>query len=90
MSEVTPVAVGDVVRVVDETYGEHNALVTCVHGSGPAAWTTFTPCINVLFLSNDENKGDSYGRQTERLSSLQHKSQVNMPGRTPGRYWENV
>lgn len=83
---VSKVVVGNPVRVVDETYGEHIGLVTCVHGTFTS---TFVPCINVVYVSGDPDKRDPYGRQIERLSSLQHYSAVsNMP--RPGRYWTNT
>lgn len=88
--DVKPVAVGDVVHVVNENYESHAALVTCVHGEFPEVTEgSYIPCINVVYLSSDIGKNDPYGRQMERMSSLQHYSQVQgMP--RPGRYWENV
>jgi hypothetical protein len=85
--EVTPVVVGSPVRVVDEQYNEHTGLVTCVHGQFSEG---FTPCINVVYVSGDKTKTDPYGRQVERMSSLQHYLQGpnNMP--RPGRYWTNT
>ncbi len=85
--EATPVAAGEPVRIVDEQYGEHVGLVTCVHGSFGG---TFVPCINVVYVSSDPAKRDPYGAQLERLSSLQHRSQgpASMP--RPGRYWINM
>ncbi len=87
---VRPVAVGDPVRVVGENYAEHIALVTAVHGkfSEPAD-AGYVPCINVIFVSADEAKNDPYGRQTERLSSLQHYGQGPNGMPKPGRYWVN-
>lgn len=81
---VKAVVVGDPVRVVTETYEEVIGLVTAIHGSFDSS---YVPCINVLYVSQDESKLDSYGRQIERLSSLQHVSQsVGMT--RPGRYYE--
>jgi hypothetical protein len=90
---VTPVGVGDVVRIVDEHYVEHVGLVTTVHGEFGKEYTpgvTWVPCINAVYVSKDASKRDPYGNQLERLSSLQHLSQGpnNMP--KPGRYWENL
>lgn len=84
--KITPVSPGDPVRIVDEKYGEHIGLVTCVHGR----FEDFVPCLNVVYVSGDPDKKDPYGQQIERMSSLQHLSQgpANMP--RPGRYWLNV
>lgn len=49
---------------------------------------TVPPCINAVFVSADAAKHDPYGRQVERLSSLQHESQVQSMPR-PGRFWRN-
>lgn len=84
--EITPVAVGDPVKVVDEQYGEHIGLVTCVHGR----FGDFVPCINVVYVTSDETKRDPYGAQVERMSSLQHLSQGPRHMPRPGRYWLNV
>lgn len=86
-AKVQPVAEGDPVKIVDEVYGEHTALVTTVHGQFSE---TFPPCINVVYVTSDPAKRDPYGAQVERMSSLQHYSQgpANMP--RPGRYWLNV
>lgn len=57
--------VGDRVIYHDPTGIQHEALVT-------AAWSS--TCINVVFVSQDPDKRDSYGRQIERQTSLSHKS----------------
>lgn len=85
--EVTPVQIGDVVKVVDEVRVEHSALVCAVHGEFGG---TYVPCINVVYLATEENKRDPWGRQVERLSSLQHLSQGPNGMPTPGRYWVNL
>lgn len=87
MSDVTPVVIGDSVKVVDEDYKEHIGLVTCVHGNFDGA---FIPCINVVYVSGEESKKDPFGRQLERMSSLQHLVQGPSQMPRPGRYWENV
>lgn len=84
---VSAVKPGDVVKVVDERYVEHRGLVTVVHGNFDGA---YVPCINVVYVSQDETKTDGYGRQVERLSSLQHLSQGPNGMPRPGRYWENL
>ena len=83
--EVTKVAPGDVVDVVDEQYQPHIGLVTAVHGQHS---TTHPPLINVVYVSGDEGKTDPYGRQVERLSSLNHYRTIRSMDR-PGRYWVN-
>lgn len=94
--EVTPVAVGDPVVVVDETYGEHIGLVTCVHGQFNSdtvlahTGRPYVPCINVVYVSKDPAKRDPYGAQVERLSSLQHFGEGPSQMPRPGRYWKNL
>lgn len=84
--EVTPVKVGDHVIVVNETYEEHHALVTAVHGSN---WELYTPLINCVYVASDPSKHDPYGQQLERLSSCSHYNNTHgMPKR--GRYWRNA
>lgn len=67
--------VGDVVTYCDEKGVEHNALVTIVHGN------TAQSCINLVYLSSDETKRDSWGRQIEHASSVQKKSEFTAHGR---------
>ena len=70
--------IGEVVSYADE-YGEKvNALVTAVHGSGDS------PSINLVFVTEDEAKVDSYGRQIDRATSVVHHSNQA----AHGRYWE--
>lgn len=71
------VKIGQGVKVVDEVGVLHDGLVTNVWGEGPHT------VANVLFLSSDTNKSDSYGRQPERLSSCSHRDS----GSAHGRYW---
>lgn len=85
--EVTPVAAGDPVRIVDEQYGEHVGLVTAVHGNFGGS---YVPCINVVYVTNDPAKRDPYGAQVERMSSLQHISQGPAQMPRPGRYWTSM
>lgn len=97
---VVAVEVGDVVKVVDERYLSHDALVTAVHGSFykfdqetrkfTDERSSFIPCINVAYVSADRSKHDPYGQQLERLSSLQHYSQGPSLMPKPGRYWVGV
>lgn len=76
MSEVSmnaEVKVGDAVIFVDPIRNEHNAVVTAV-------WSP--DCINVVFVSTDESKTDSYGRQIERETSVSRHSDTNCFGRS--------
>lgn len=45
-----------------------------------------TPSINVVIISNDENKHDSYGRQIERHISVVHISNQY----AHGNYWKEL
>lgn len=73
--------VGQHVVYVDPVARQHDAVITAVWGP---------TCINVVFVSNDESKTDSYGRQIERQTSLSHRSVTPahgqyfmLPGDTP-------
>ena len=72
------VKVGDPVRFVDSKGVEFDALVQHV-------WTE--TCINLVFVSGDENRKDNYGRQVEHVTSLQ--SREVMKG-VPGFYWYEI
>jgi hypothetical protein len=83
------VKVGDAVQVVDENGIEHTGLVTAnwQNMAGEATYDETQPvyiALNVVFVSADSTKTDSYGRQTEHLSSCMHRS---VAGTCPGRYW---
>ncbi len=70
--------------IYHDPYGRpHDALITDVH-SGPAWSFDHSPCVNLLWVSGDENKRDGYGRQTERQSSVTHGK---MPGHAHGNYY---
>jgi hypothetical protein len=43
-----------------------------------------------MYVSADDGKRDPYGRQAERMSSLQHYSQGPNGMPKPGRYWTNL
>ena len=68
---------GELVIWHDAEGKAHDALVTCV-------WSD--TCINVVFVSDDNNKTDNYGRQLERATSCQH---VSLAG-AYGYYWRRV
>jgi hypothetical protein len=78
MQEDGTVEVGDVVTYVDEVGDKHNALVLIVHGGTP------TSAINVVYVSKDETKRDSYGRQIEHASSVSRDGEYTASG---GRYY---
>jgi plastocyanin len=69
------VHVGDSVLWCDANGRDHNALVQCVHSQA---------CINLVFLSGDKARTDSYGRQIEHATSCQH---VSGAGVVHGYYW---
>lgn len=52
--------IGDCVIYTDEHRVDHKALVTDVHGEA---------CVNLVYVTSDKSKYDSYGRQIERRSS---------------------
>lgn len=56
---------GERVIYIDEFRKQHNALVTEPHGG---------TCCNLVYVSSDEKKHDTYGRQIERDCSCVHIS----------------
>lgn len=66
------VKVGDVVTYVNEKGLPMNALVQCVHNPD---------YINVVVVSDDAAKEDSYGRQVEHATSVGRKAEFNKAGR---------
>jgi hypothetical protein len=62
---------GDTVIFHDPIGTPHPALVTAVWGP---------TCINVVFVSGDDQKRDSYGRQIERATSIPHKDSTSVHG----------
>lgn len=75
------VKIGDSVTFVDTHGREHSALITVVHGSGYGPENQ--PAVNLLYVSDDENQKDQYGRQIIRSSSVCHKSNQG----ASGYYW---
>lgn len=71
MTDERKVEVGSVVVWHDSTGNPHNAVVTAV-------WSQV--CINLVFVSSDESKQDSYGRQIERATSCGYKNQFQVHG----------
>lgn len=66
--------IGEKVVYHDELGNPHDALVTAIYSD---------TCINAVFVSSDESRTDSYGRQIERTATCNHKSQ----NPTHGRYY---
>ncbi len=75
------VQIGDVIRFVDPLSKEHNALITAVHENNEF------PSINLVYVSDDENAHDQYGRQlAERQTSIVHESSQG----ARGFFWRKV
>lgn len=86
---MAPVAIGDAVVFVDELGKPHEALVTAVHGAyHPPGGSDAEPMpsLNVVYVSGDELKYDSYGRQIQRETSVVHRS--SQPAH--GMFWEEI
>ena len=80
------IKIGDAVKAKDEHGVERNAIVTNVWPN-PATYDdagVVTLNLNIVFVSADESKNDSYGRQTEHQTSCGHRSAA---GECPGRFW---
>lgn len=75
------VQVGDRVAYFDEKGRPRNALVTAVW---PDMADDGPPGLNLVTVSMDEEREDSYGRQIERPTSVVHVQEQP----APGRYWE--
>ncbi len=79
MRKMEKVKIGDSVKFIDAMRNKHHALVTAV-------WSEH--CINLVFVSEDENRTDQYGRQIERHTSVIHISQQTGEGAPFGMVWE--
>jgi len=69
--------VGDHVVYVDKLGQAHDALVTIWWGPGPNRIVDYQPDPTGepgCFVSGDEKKDDTYGRQIERETSVIHRS----------------
>lgn len=66
------------VKYVDHSGVEHDALVT-------SDWRGANEfgALNIVYVTNDIQKHDSYGNQIERDTSVPHKSNQT----APGNYW---
>lgn len=65
---------GESIIYCDEGSVDRPALITAVWSPG---------CINLVFVSGDDSRTDNYGRQIERVTSLQHVSEAG----AHGLYW---
>lgn len=65
MEQERKTQVGLDIIFIDSLRKPHKALIT-------AAWSP--TCCNLVYVSDDEKKDDSYGRQIERATSVMHKS----------------
>lgn len=73
--------VGDHVIYVDSVRVKRDAIITAVW---VGEYGVKAPVgVNLVVVSSDENRQDQYGRQTERFTSVCHKS--SQPA--PGNYW---
>lgn len=72
------IKVGKPVTFVDQRGQEHAALVTAVWGDEYPE--TGQPGINVVYVSENVEEQDTYGRQIKRESSIVHQSGQKAPG----------
>ena len=70
------VNIGDNVIYADEFGTTHDALVTHNWGQSDTK-----PSINLLWVSTDSEKMDTYGRQIERNTSVVHQDNQSAHGR---------
>lgn len=75
--------VEDAVVYVDAFSRRRNALVTFVPAPFEGQSETYMPWVNVVIVSNDAARSDTYGQQIERFTSVAHKSAFACPGN----YW---
>ena len=75
------VRVGDNVEYFDEYGHPYLGLVTAVWGPADAM-----PSINLIYVSGDSTKTDSYGRQIDRATSVVSENNQS----AHGRWWRFV
>ena len=88
MTKTTP-KIGGLVIFHDSTGRAHNALATAVFGETvvDASGYSHEPCMNIVFVSSDTKREDSYGRQIEREpTSIVHASDNS----AHGNYWRRL
>jgi len=71
---------GQEIIYCDHKSAQHDALVTACWGGTEWEDGALAPCINIVYVSKDETKTDSYGRQIERDTSVPHRSSQTAPG----------
>lgn len=74
----TMVRVGDHVRFTDQVGRTHDALVTAVHGGNvnlgdDEAYLEDRPSLNLVWVNDDPEHYDQYGRQIKRDTSITHR-----------------
>jgi len=83
--------VGDAVIFFDSLRRELNGILQAVHGEvsggpveGAPEQSWYTPCVNLVYVTPDSDKIDSWGRQTDHASSC---SYVDQQQPRVGMYW---
>ena len=77
--------VGDAVVFFDSLRRERNGILTAVHGeSSVHGEEQYTPCVNLVYVTPDEDKTDCWGRQKDHASSC---SYVEQQRPRVGMYW---
>jgi hypothetical protein len=84
--------VGDAVIFFDSLRNELSAILTAVHGEVSSSQVSYgdptqkwnTPCVNLVYVTPDEGKTDSWGRQTDHASSCTY---VEHQYPKVGMYW---
>ena len=74
LRDLTKESVGSACTYVDPTGKPRAAVITAIHGD---------KCCNVVFVNDDENQWDSYGRKIERSTSVMRKDVQQ----AHGNYW---
>lgn len=79
------VNVGSAVTFVDSVGKEHPAIITAVW----RAWIDDKPTgpvssVNLVYVSDNPDENDAYGRQIKRETSCAHQSKQA----APGMYWK--
>jgi len=67
--------IGQPVVFIDQHRNRVPALIQCVHGEpSEHEGHEYYPCVNLVFVSRDQNRSDSYGRQIEHQTSVSYWS----------------